>query len=39
VEQAVIFETRAIAMVNATEDAQEKRNARREKREPVFRNK
>ncbi|HXC41074.1 MAG TPA: enoyl-CoA hydratase-related protein [Burkholderiales bacterium] len=38
VEQAVIFETRAIAMVNATEDAQEKRNARKEKRAPKFRN-
>lgn len=36
-EYAVAFETRATAMVNATEDAQEKRDARREKRVPKFR--
>lgn len=35
-DQAVAFETRAIAMVNQTEDAQEKRNARKDKREPKF---
>jgi enoyl-CoA hydratase len=35
-EQAVAFETRAIVMVNHTDDAQEKRNARKDKREPKF---
>ena len=35
-EQAVAFETRAIVMVNQTDDAQEKRNARKDKREPKF---
>jgi enoyl-CoA hydratase len=36
-EQAITFDTRATAMAITTEDAQEKRNSRREKREPVFR--
>jgi enoyl-CoA hydratase len=36
-EQATMFETRAIAMVNATEDAGEKRLARKENRPPAFR--
>lgn len=35
-EQAVALETRAIAMANATEDGQEVRKARKEKRAPVF---
>jgi enoyl-CoA hydratase len=35
-EQAMSFETRAITMANATQDAQEKRAARREKRAPTF---
>jgi enoyl-CoA hydratase len=37
-EQAIAFETRASAMASTTEDAQEKRLSRREKRAPVFRN-
>ena len=36
-EQAIAFETRASAMVFTTEDAQEKRQSRRDKRAPVFR--
>jgi enoyl-CoA hydratase len=36
-EQAIAFETRASAMASTTEDAQEKRLSRREKRAPVFR--
>jgi enoyl-CoA hydratase len=36
-EQAITFETRASAMANTTEDAQEKRLSRRDKRSPVFR--
>ena len=32
----MVFETRAIIMVNQTEDAEEKRNARKDKREPKF---
>jgi enoyl-CoA hydratase len=35
-EQAISYETRGIAMANATTDAQEKRDARREKRAPKF---
>jgi enoyl-CoA hydratase len=35
--QAIAFETRASAMATATEDAQEKRLSRRDKRPPVFR--
>ena len=37
IEQAVALETRAIAMANATEDGQEVRRARREKRPPRYR--
>jgi enoyl-CoA hydratase len=37
-EQAVAYETRGIGMAITTQDAQERRNARREKRPPSFRN-
>jgi enoyl-CoA hydratase len=37
-EQAVAFETRGIGMAITTQDAQERRQARREKRPPSFRN-
>jgi enoyl-CoA hydratase len=36
VEQAIDFETRAIVMINHTADTDEKRAARREKRDPKF---
>jgi enoyl-CoA hydratase len=35
-EQAIAFETRAIVMINHTADTDEKRAARREKRDPTF---
>lgn len=38
-EQAIAFETRAVMMVNATTDIEEKRAARREKRVPTFHSK
>lgn len=36
IEQAITFETRAIVMINHTEDTDEKRAARKTKRTPVF---